>query len=532
MAEDAAAALSRHDGMRGVDTLMLVLGDQLDAAAPALRRLERGRDAVLLIEARDEAEHVPSHRQRTTLFLAAMRHFALELLERGYRVRYVRLDESTNRGSLGANLEQALRALRPGRLLLTRAGDHRVERALGRSCRSIGVEPQSVEDESFSCPPERFRAWADDGRKSLVMEFFYREQRRRLGVLVDGRGRPEGGQWNFDAQNRQAFRSAPRVPRPYRPRPDAVTREVMRLVERTWPRAYGRMEHFRWPVNRREARRALADFIESRLSGFGTYEDAMWAGEPVLYHSLLSSSLNLKLIGPLECVDAAVEAWREGRAKLNDVEGFVRQVIGWREFIRGIYVHQGPSYLERNGLEQQSRLPAWFWTGETDMNCLRHCLGEVIDNGWGHHIPRLMVIGNFTLIAGVSPQAVHEWFLAMYVDAVDWVTAPNVLGMSQHADGGVVGTKPYAGSGRYIERMSNYCADCPYDVKRRVGERACPFNTLYWDFLLRHRRRFAGNRRMAMTLKNVDRLGANERREITTRAQNLRDAFGVGSASG
>ena len=292
------------------------------------------------------------------------------------------------------------------------------------------------------------------------------------------------------------------------------------------------MERFDWPCTPAEAKRALDDFVDKRLCHFGTYEDAMWAGEPTVYHSRLSAALNLKLLDPMDCVRAALDAYEVGRAKLNDVEGFVRQIVGWREYIRGVYYHQGRDYLRRNGLSQHGALPAFFWSGETDLNCLRHCLAEVLDSAWGHHIPRLMVIGNFALVAGVHPHAVHEWFLAMYVDAVDWVTAPNVLGMSQHADHGVVGTKPYAASGRYIQRMSNYCHGCRYDPSRRTGEAACPFNTFYWDFLLRHRKRFSGNRRMALTLKNVERMGEDERRAVTRDANRLREDLGVGPVSG
>ncbi len=494
---------------------------------PALARLDRDRDAVLMAEVREEAEHVASHRQRTTLFLAAMRHFALDLIKKGYRVRYVRLDDRANTQSLGAEVLRALQKLEPECLQVVRPGDHRVAAMLAAAAEEHGAPLEILADDAFTCSLEEFGAWADDGRKELVMEYFYRQRRRALGVLVDAKGAPAGGAWNFDKDNRHAFKQEPRVPSPYLPRPDAITREVMQLVERTWPEAPGRMETFHWPVTRRQALRALRDFIANRLENFGTYEDAMWSGQPVLHHSRLSSSLNLKLLRPQECVDLALEAHQDGRVAINDVEGFVRQVIGWREFIRGVYYREGPDYGSRNGLEHDGALPDFYWSGETDMNCLRHCVAEVLDNAWGHHIPRLMVLGNFALIAGVAPRAVNDWFLAMYVDAVDWVTAPNVIGMSQHADHGVVGTKPYAGSGRYIDRMSNYCAECPYNPKIRTGDEACPFNTFYWDFMMRHQRRFAGNRRMTMVLKNIDRLDDTEKKLIRKRAARLRSEFAV-----
>jgi deoxyribodipyrimidine photolyase-related protein len=522
----SAADLPTIGRPRKTRDLLVVLGDQLDAEAPALRGLDRRKDVLLMLEVRGEAEHVPSHRQRTTLFLAAMRHFALERLAEGLPVRYVRLDERANTQSIESELERVLPRLRPERVRVMQPGEHRVEKAMRSACRRQSTPLEVLPDESFTCSLEEFDTWAE-GRKSLVMEHFYRSRRRALDVMLGPDGKPLGGEWNFDRRNRESFRRAPEVRPPYRARPDAVTREVMKLVERTWPDAYGRMKGFGWPVTRRQARRALADFVEHRLVHFGTYEDAMWTGEPFLYHSALSAALNLKLLRPRECVDAALRALAEGQAEIHNVEGFVRQLIGWREFIRGVYYREGPKYSRRNGLEQRGRLPELFWTGETSMNCLRHCLNEVLDHGYSHHIPRLMVIGNFALTAGVHPAEVHRWFLAMYVDAVEWVTAPNVIGMSQHADGGIVGTKPYAASGKYIRRMSNYCEACPYDPERRTGEGACPFNTFYWDFLLRHRTRFARNHRMVMMLRNLDRLAERDRREIRAQARRLRGEIGV-----
>jgi deoxyribodipyrimidine photolyase-related protein len=526
MAGSDPADLGALPRVRSARRLVVVLGDQLDRGSAAIRGLDVDRDAVLMAEVREEAEHVPSHRQRTALFLSAMRHFALELAGSGVRLRYVRLEDRGNTQSLGGELARAAKVLRPEGVVVTEPGEHRVARALREAAASAGVPLRTEEDESFTCTTDSFRGWAE-GRKELIQESFYRTRRRELRVLLEPDGGPAGGRWNYDDENRESFRSAPDPPRPYSPRTDAVTREVIEIVERLFPEAPGRMKSFRWPVRPDQARRALDDFVRNRLPLFGRYEDAMWSGEPVLYHSLLSSSLNLKLLHPRECVDAAVRAVESGTAPLNSVEGFVRQLIGWREFVRGVYFREGEGYAERNGLQQSGSLPGFFWDGETEMNCLAHCIGEVLDHGWGHHIPRLMVIGNFALIAGIAPRQIEEWFLAMYVDAVEWVTAPNVVGMSQHADGGVVGTKPYAASGKYIDRMSNYCDGCRFDVGTRSGPDACPFNTLYWDFLIRHRERFASNRRMTMMLRNVDRLDAGERRSLVRDAGSLRGRFGI-----
>lgn len=517
--------------MRSARRLLFVLGDQLDARMPALDELDRERDAVLMTEVREENEHVPVHRQRSTLFLAAMRHFALDLIERGFRVRYVRLDDRANTQSLGSELARAIETLGAESVRMVRPGDHRVDAMIREQADRSGVALDVLEDRSFTCTLDDFEKWASDGRKDLVLEFFYRERRRALDVWVDEDGKPRHGKWNFDEENRKAFKQAPEVNRPYRPCPDAVTKEVMELVERTWPGAPGRMESFDWPVTRREAQRALRDFIDARLAKFGTYEDAMWAGETVLYHSRLASSLNLKLLHPRECIDAALDAYEEGRAAENAVEGFVRQIIGWREFVRGVYYREGADYLRRNGLGHHGSLPEFYWTAETEMHCVRDCVGAVLDEAWGHHIPRLMVLGNFALIAGVHPSAINDWFLGMYVDAVDWVTAPNVIGMSQHADHGVIGTKPYAGSAAYINRMSNYCKDCRFDPRQRTGGDACPFNTFYWDFLIRHRDRFADNRRMGLALRNVDRLDDDEQTEIRTQARRLRSDLGIRAVS-
>jgi deoxyribodipyrimidine photolyase-related protein len=354
------------------------------------------------------------------------------------------------------------------------------------------------------------------------MDHFYREQRRRTGILLDGNDKPVGGAWNYDTDNRHAFRSEPDPPSLPRFRPDTTTREVIDLVRRRFPDAAGRLEGFNWPVTRRQAKRALSDFVENRLAEFGVYQDAMWTGQPFLYHSLLSPTLNLKLLHPSEVVDAVSNAHEAGRAPINSVEGFVRQVIGWREFIRGIYWTEGPEYASRNELGEHGPLPSFYWNAETEMVCLREAIEQVLRYGYGHHIQRLMVTGNFALISGVSPKAISDWYLGMYVDAVDWVTLPNTLGMVMHADGGIVGTKPYAASGRYIDRMSNYCAECRYDPKKRSGPKACPFTTFYWDFMLRHQKKFATNPRMKMMLRNVDRLGREERRTIRNQADRYR----------
>jgi deoxyribodipyrimidine photolyase-related protein len=506
---------------RRTGRLLVVLGDQLYRRSRAVADLDRRRDVVFMAEVRNEAEHVPSHPQRTALFLSAMRHYARELSDRNYRVHYIRLDDNHNTGTLSGELKRAVTTLRPHSVRCIEPGEHRVRKDLEKACSETGAPLDVSTDETFTCSLDFFNRWSA-GRSVLVMEHFYRSRRRELGLLMDGE-KPVAGRWNFDADNRKSFRQSPSVPEPYRARPDAVTHEVTALVANTYPRAAGRIGSLRWPVSPGQARRSLKNFVDRRLARFGDFQDAMWTGEPVLYHSTLSPALNLKLLTPRECVDAAIGAWENGDAAINNVEAFVRQVIGWREFARGVYYREGPNYSGRNELGHNGALPPFYWTGDTEMNCLRHCITEVLENGHGHHIARLMVVGNFALIAGVEPQAVNAWFLGMYVDGVEWATAPNVIGMSQYADGGVVATKPYAASGKYINRMSNYCRGCRYDVNQRTGGDACPFNTFYWDFLIRHRRRFDKNPRMSLAMGHLRRITPRDIRAIRAAADRLRN---------
>ncbi|MBK6456053.1 MAG: cryptochrome/photolyase family protein [Gemmatimonadetes bacterium] len=514
--------------MPPTETLWFVLGDQLDPRFSVFRRhFDKQRDVVLMAEVSDESRHVPSHKQRTALFLSAMRHYAERLRERQVTVRYTRLDDAGNAGTLAGELRKAIDAVGPARLAITRPGEWRVLRMIERIAAQRGLPLVVHEDPHFLLTPAEFSAWAN-GRSELVMEHFYRMMRRKYNVLVAADGKPEGGEWNFDAENRKKFKgNRATLPPRLTHAPDAITTAVLRTVDATLRDLPGDTATFNWPVTREQAVAELHDFIRHRLRHFGDYQDAMVTGEPWLYHSLLSAPMNLKLLNPREIVPLAVEAYRRGVAPLNAVEGFVRQVMGWREFIRGVYWREGPDYADRNALNQRRALPAFYWTGETEMHCLRESIGEVLRHGFGHHIQRLMVTGNFAMMAGADPRAVSDWYLGMYVDAVDWVTLPNTLGMSQHADGGVVGTKPYAASGRYIEKMGDYCTGCRFQPGTRVGEHACPFTTFYWDFLIRHEARFASNHRMALPLKHVSAMADEEKRGIAQWAEVVRGRLGM-----
>jgi deoxyribodipyrimidine photolyase-related protein len=498
--------------------LVVVLGDQLDAQSSALDGFDPAQDVVWMAEVAQESTHVWSAKQRIAVFLSAMRHFAEDLRTRCLPLVYTRLDDSDNGGTLAAELGKTISKLQPAALVLTAPGDWRVLQSL----RAVAAEHQLAldlrDDTHFFSTVRDFAAHAK-GRKQLRLEYWYRELRHKHTILMDGKN-PVGGQWNFDADNRESFgKTGPKdVPPPTRFEPDAVTREVIALVNTRFASHPGTLNSFGWPVTRAQAVLALRAFIDRRLPLFGKYEDAMWSGEPWLYHSHLSCALNLKLLNPREVVHAAQEAYHKGHAPLAAVEGFIRQILGWREFVRGIYWLHMPDYLERNALDAQADLPAWYWTGDTEMACLKDAITQTLEHGYAHHIQRLMVTGLYALLLGVKPQAVHAWYLGVYVDAVEWVELPNTLGMSQFGDGGLMASKPYVASGKYIQRMGNHCSGCRFDPALSTGETACPFTSMYWDFLMRHELLLKKNPRMAMQLKNLSRLDAPTRDAISAQA--------------
>jgi deoxyribodipyrimidine photolyase-related protein len=506
--------------------LVLVLGDQLNGKSAAFDDFNAREDAVWMAEVGEESTHVWSHKARIALFLSAMRHFRDALEARGIIVHYRRLDDRSNKGTFADELAAAVHRLKPRKLRVVRPGEWRVLQSLSETARRSNVELDILPDRHFFATVDAFDRHAE-GRRQLRNEFFYRELRREHRVLMAG-DRPEGGRWNYDRENRQTFgRSGPGdVFQPLGFPPDVTTREVLQLVRRRFADHPGSLDRFEWPVTARQARRALRDFVENRLHGFGTYEDAMWTGEPVLFHSRLSAALNLKLLDPREAVRAAEDAYHAGAVPLHSAEGFIRQILGWREYIRGIYWRFMPAYLDRNAFGAEQPLPGFYWTGETEMRCLREVISQTLSLGFAHHIQRLMVTGLFALLLGVIPKEVHRWYLAIYVDAVEWAELPNVLGMSQFADGGLMSSKPYIATGKYLKRMSNYCADCRYRPEKKAGEDACPFTTLYWAFLLRHEEPLAANPRTVLQVRNLRRLGRSSQREIRAAADRMRDDLG------
>ena len=498
--------------------LVIILGDQLDLNASIFNNFDPAQDAVWMAEVAEESTHIPSSKQRTALFLSAMRHFAQELTTRNYRVLYTRLNDPDNLGTLGAELQRVIQRVRPAQLMMTAPGDWRVLNNLRIAAKSEKMDLLIQEDSHFITTVREFAAHAK-GRKQLRLEYFYREIRKKTGLLMDA-DQPEGGQWNFDVENRGSFSASgpPAIPPPTRFTPDAITEGVIKDVNQRFADHPGTLDSFAWPVTRNQALTALKAFISQRLPSFGQYQDAMWQGEVWLYHSHISSALNLKLLSPTEVAAAAEAAYRSGSVPLAAAEGFIRQVIGWREYVRGIYWTQMPDYLELNALKAEQALPNFYWTGKTEMACLSDAITQSLAHGYAHHIQRLMVTGLYALLYGVRPKEIHAWYLSMYVDAVEWVELPNTLGMSQFADGGIMASKPYAATGKYIQRMSNYCKGCRYNPANATGEKACPFTTLYWEFLIRHEAVLRKNPRMSLQVRNLDRLDSDERGAIRQQA--------------
>ena len=491
-----------------VGRLVLVLGDQLTETLSALAQADKARDTVVMAEVADEAAYVRHHPKKIALIFAAMRKFAHALEQDGWTVAYTQLDDTDNAGSIVGELLRRAAQTGASEVLATEPGEWRLIDKLKYAPLKVHLLP----DDRFLATHAEFEAWAE-GRKALRMEYFYREMRRKTGLLMEG-DQPAGGKWNFDHDNRKAAPEDVTVDGPLRFDPDATTREVLELVEARFGDNFGALEPFWFATTRAEALQALDHFIANALPRFGDYQDAMLNENEFLYHAILSPYLNIGLLNVTEICEAAANAYASGHAPINAAEGFIRQIIGWREYVRGIYFLEGPDYTARNILGHDRDLPWFYWGGETRMNCVAKAVGQTRTQAYAHHIQRLMVTGNFALLAGIDPAQVHEWYLAVYADAFEWVEAPNTIGMSQFADGGVIASKPYVSSGAYINRMSDHCKSCHYSVSAKTGDKACPFNLLYWHFLDRHRDRFSNNPRMGNMYRTWDRMDADKRKTV------------------
>lgn len=505
--------------------LRLVLGDQLSDGLSALSDLDPDLDVVLIAEVRAETDYVRHHKRKLALLFSAMRQFAERLGERGITVRYVRLDAAENTQTVAGEVLRALSGQPFDGVVRTACGEWRLEQALLALGAATGLPVEVREDDRFICGRSEFAAWAAD-KAELRMEFFYREMRRKTGLLMDG-GKPVGGRWNFDKDNRRRLPASvtppPRIVVP----PAPATLEAIADVDRWFPDNWGSLADFGYPTNPEEAEAVLAHFLAAGLPRFGDFQDAMKAGDPFLFHGLISAAMNCGLLDPLEVCRRAEAEYRAGRVPLNAVEGFIRQILGWREFVRGIYWLKMPEYRLRNALQANNSLPWFYWSGETDMACVKDVVEVTRAHAYAHHIQRLMITGQLAMLLGVHPDEINDWYMVVYADAYEWVELPNTHGMATYADGGIMASKPYAASGAYINRMSDYCGGCVYEVRQRLGPQACPFNALYWDFLIRNRAYLAGNPRIGAMFKQIDRMTSEHRDEIAAEATRVREAFGA-----
>ena len=488
--------------------LRLILGDQLSHQIASLRDINIDTDIVLMAEVNAEVTYVKHHKRKIAFLFAAMRHFAEELRRAGTNVIYRRLDDQNNGGSLESELKQVIASRKISKLVLTMPGEYRLMETMRSWQSTLDVAVELREDDRFLCSLDKFNKWAD-GRRQLRMDFFYRDMRRDHNVLMDG-GEPIGGKWNFDGDNREPPVASMVIPPPLQFVPDKITSDVLALVSERCADHFGDLDDFGFAVTREQALAVLDHFIDQRLNNFGKYQDAMVLDEPWVYHSHIGFYLNAGLLLPAEVISAAETAYHSGDVPLNSVEGFIRQILGWREFVRGIYWLKMPDYADLNFFEAKRDLPEFYWSGETKMLCLAQAVDATKKYAYAHHIQRLMVLGNFALLAGLSPEQVNEWFLIVYADAYEWVELPNVSGMVLFADGGYLASKPYAAGGAYINRMSNYCKHCHYKVSQKNGVTACPFNYLYWDFLIRNRSKLQDNARLGMMYRSLDRMDASK----------------------
>ncbi len=500
----------------------LILPDQLSLSISSLQRMGDD-DRVLMIESYDYFTHVKHHKKKIAFLLSSMRHFADQLIEKGINVTYIPLEQTEQKDSLKKLLKAFIKQHAITQCIITQPSEYHWQQELESCHQYAGCSVDLLEDNRFLCTTEQFSQFAK-GKKQLRMEMFYRQMRQQHQILMSG-DKPIGGQWNFDQDNRKPPKSGLDVPETYQAKIDEKTQAVIALVEEKFSDHFGDILPFHFAVTRRQALVALKQFIQRRLALFGDYQDAMLQGEPWMFHSHISFYLNCGLLLPGECIKQVEQAYHDGVAPLNAVEGFIRQILGWREYVRGIYWLKMPEYAEHNFFNAQRALPNFYWTGKTRMNCLKQCVNETQQNAYAHHIQRLMVLGNFALIAGIAPEEVNDWFHVVYADAYQWVELPNVSGMILFADGGYLASKPYAAGGNYINKMSNYCKQCHYKVSVKNGETACPFNYLYWDFLARNHDKLSNNHRLGMIYRVYQRMDTAKQQQIRDDANQFLDSL-------
>ncbi|MEM1243214.1 MAG: cryptochrome/photolyase family protein [Pseudomonadota bacterium] len=500
-------------------TLRFILGDQLNRNISSLQDVNKTKDIIFMCEVCDEATYVKHHKKKILFLFSAMRHFAEELKKSGFNIDYVKLDDKANCHAFTDEVASAIKRHKVDKLIVTFPGEYRVLQMLLSWQKKLNIPVEIRPDERFLSTPDEFNTWAKD-RKQLRMENFYRLMRQKHNILMRN-DKPIGGKWNYDIENRKTAKSDLTIPQPFHAKIDSITKQLIPLIEKKFNSHFGDLQPFHYAVTRKQALQALDDFIKHRLKQFGDYQDAMLEGEPWMFHSHISLYLNCGLLEPLECIAKAEQAYHAGKAPLNAVEGFIRQILGWREYIRGIYWLKMPSYATENFFAAKRKLPEFYWTANTKMNCLKQCIAETRANAYAHHIQRLMVLGNFALISGIDPKYVNEWYLIVYADAYQWVELPNVTGMILFADGGFMASKPYAAGGAYINKMSNYCKNCHYKVTEKTNDKACPFNYLYWDFLIRNQSKLKNNQRLRMIYSTLSKMSQEKINQIIKLAKNF-----------
>ena len=491
------------------NNLCVILGDQLSSNISSLKNFKKNQDKILMMEVFNEATYANHHKKKLVLVFSAMRHFAKELEEKGVSVTYSKINKSQD--NFTKELSNQCKKIQPKRIVITHPGEYRVLQEIKKWEKVLKIPVSIVDDDRFFCTIDEFKKWTE-GRKELRMESFYQMMRKKYQILIDNNGKPKGGKWNYDIKNRKNLpKNHPNIPKPLQHKPDDITKQVIAEVKEKFPKHFGDLEPFWFAVTHEQAKKSLNDFIKNRLGMFGPYEDAMAQEESFLYHSVLSMYLNIGLLEPKQIINKVLE--KDG-IKVESVEGFVRQILGWREYIRGIYWHTMPKYSKTNYFNAKNKLPKFYWTGNTEMNCMKNCIEQTIKESYAHHIQRLMITGNFALISGIKPEEVCEWYLSVYADAYEWVELPNTHGMTLYADGGVLGSKPYAASGNYINKMSDYCKDCKYDVKQKEGDDACPFNYLYWNFFLKNQKKLEKNPRLWTVFSNIKKMSQEKKSQI------------------
>ena len=491
--------------------LCVILGDQLSEKISSLDGFDKKQDSILMMEVIDEIEYVNHHKKKLVLIFSAMRHFAQDLRKKGFNVTYVEFDES--KPSFTKELQKQCRLLKPKKILITHPGEYRVLDEIQKWNDSLKIPTSILEDTRFFCLIRDFNEWAE-GRKELRMETFYQMMRKKYKILLDEKGGPIGGKWNYDVKNRKRLpKNIGTIPEPLTHKPDKITQSLIEKLKDKFSNHFGDIEPFWFAVTKDQAQKSLGDFVDNRLNLFGPYEDAMAQDEKFLFHSVLSMYLNIGLLDPKDVIQKVLE---KNSIPIESIEGFVRQILGWREYVRGVYWHYMPKYGESNFFGAKKNLPDFFWTGDTEMNCLKNCIQQTIQESYAHHIQRLMVTGNFSLISGLDPKQVCDWYLSVYADAFEWVELPNTHGMILYADGGTLGSKPYAASGNYINKMSDYCKGCRYDVKKKEGKDACPFNYLYWDFFLKNQKKLEKNPRLWTVFSTLKKMSKEKKNQIAS----------------